>query len=112
MTKTDVIKTYTYRVTWSEKDQAYVGLCAEFPDLRWPDRSQEHALRGIVKVVRDTVRGLQKARKAIPEPLAFHRYSGQFRVRVPPEVHRRLSIEAAEANVSMNRLVSAKLARG
>ena len=24
---------YTYRVTWSEEDQEYVGLCAEFPQL-------------------------------------------------------------------------------
>ena len=24
---------YTYRVTWSEDDQEYVGLCAEFPNL-------------------------------------------------------------------------------
>ena len=22
---------YTYRVTWSEEDGEYVGLCAEFP---------------------------------------------------------------------------------
>jgi predicted RNase H-like HicB family nuclease len=24
---------YTYRITWSEDDQEYVGLCAEFPSL-------------------------------------------------------------------------------
>ena len=24
---------YTYRVTWSEGDEKYVGLCAEFPSL-------------------------------------------------------------------------------
>jgi hypothetical protein len=24
---------YTYRVTWSEDDQEYVGLCAEFPSF-------------------------------------------------------------------------------
>jgi hypothetical protein len=24
---------YTYRVTWSEDDNEYVGLCAEFPSL-------------------------------------------------------------------------------
>jgi hypothetical protein len=24
---------YTYRVTWSEDDKEYVGLCAEFPRL-------------------------------------------------------------------------------
>lgn len=26
---------YTYRVTWSEDDQEYLGLCAEFPSLSW-----------------------------------------------------------------------------
>jgi len=30
-------------------------------------------------------------------------------VRVPPEIHRRLAVEAAEAGVSLNRLASAKL---
>jgi predicted HicB family RNase H-like nuclease len=30
-------------------------------------------------------------------------------VRVPPEVHRQLAIEAAEEDVSLNRLVSTKL---
>ena len=37
-------------------------------------------------------------------------YSGKFMVRVPPEVHRRLAIQAAESGVSLNRLVSSKLA--
>jgi len=26
---------YCYRVTWSEEDQEQLGLCAEFPSLRW-----------------------------------------------------------------------------
>lgn len=39
--------TYTYRVTWSEDDNAYVGLCAGFPSLsRLADRP-EKALKGI-----------------------------------------------------------------
>jgi predicted HicB family RNase H-like nuclease len=42
-------------------------------------------------------------------PLAVKRYSGQFRVRIPPQVHRSLAIEAAEQRVSLNRLASAKL---
>jgi predicted HicB family RNase H-like nuclease len=32
-------------------------------------------------------------------------------VRVPPEVHRDLAVEAAEAGISLNRLASAKLAQ-
>ncbi|RJR51172.1 MAG: toxin-antitoxin system HicB family antitoxin [Desulfobacteraceae bacterium] len=31
-------------------------------------------------------------------------------VRVPPEVHRRVAVQAAEAGVSLNRLASSKLA--
>ena len=33
---------YTYRVTWSEEDQEYVGLCLEFPSLSWLAETQEH----------------------------------------------------------------------
>jgi predicted HicB family RNase H-like nuclease len=32
-------------------------------------------------------------------------------VRVPPEVHRKLALEAAEENASLNRVVIAKLSR-
>lgn len=112
MKKFDVVDKYTYRVIWSEEDQEHVGLCAEFPSLSWLDPSQAGALRGIIDVVRHAVADMLKAREPLPEPLATRRYSGQFKVRIPPEVHRRLSIEAAESKVSLNRLVSAKLAHG
>ena len=28
---------YTYRVTWSDEDREFVGLCAEFPSLFYLD---------------------------------------------------------------------------
>ena len=100
---------YTYRVTWSEEDQEHVGLCAEFPSLSWLASSPEAALRGIRSVVAEVVEDMQANREAIPEALASRRFSGKFMVRVPPEVHRQLAVEAAEAGVSLNRLASAKL---
>jgi len=100
---------YTYRVTWSEEDQEHVGLCAEFPSLSWLDSSPEAALRGIRAVVADVVKDMQVGGEAIPEALASRHFSGKFVVRVPPEIHRRLAVEAAEAGVSLNRLASAKL---
>jgi predicted HicB family RNase H-like nuclease len=42
-------------------------------------------------------------------PLAEKHYSGEFRVRIPPEVHRMLATQAAEQGISLNRLASAKL---
>ena len=56
---------YTYRVTWSEEDREYVGLCAEFPSLSWLEKIPEKALSGIRKVVREIVADLKKAKEAI-----------------------------------------------
>jgi hypothetical protein len=100
---------FTYRVTWSAEDGEHVGLCAEFPSLSWLAPTPELALEGIRTLVWDTVREMEDANEPVPTPLARKRYSGEFRVRIPPQVHRSLAIEAAEQGVSLNRLASAKL---
>jgi predicted HicB family RNase H-like nuclease len=100
---------YTYRVTWSEDDAEYVGLCAEFPSLSWLAQTPESALKGIRKVVGEVIADMQRNEEQIPEPIATRHFSGKFMVRVPPEIHRQLAIQAAEAGVSLNRLASAKL---
>ncbi len=102
---------YTYRVTWSEEDKEYVGLCVEFPSLSWLTKTPEGALKGIRKVVAEVVSDMVKSGETIPEPIANRNYSGKFMVRVPPEAHRKLAIQAAEAGVSLNRLASAKLSK-
>lgn len=102
---------YTYRVVWSEEDEEYAGQCAEFPSLSWLAATPEEALAGIRAVVAEVVADMQANAEPVPEPIATRRYSGRFMVRVPPELHRRLSLEAAEAGVSLNRLVSTKLTR-
>ncbi len=100
---------YTYRTTWSEEDHEYVALCAEFPSLNWLATSPEAALKGLRKVVAEVVADLAASGGPIPEPLATKTFSGKFMVRVPPDVHRRLTREAQEEGVSLNRLASAKL---
>ncbi|MCK4264169.1 MAG: toxin-antitoxin system HicB family antitoxin [Candidatus Aminicenantes bacterium] len=102
---------YTYRVTWSEDDNEYVGLCAEFPSLSWLAEVPEVALKGIRKVVANVARDMQKNSETLPEAIACKRYSGKFMVRILPEVHRDLAIHAAESGVSLNRLASSKLGR-
>ena len=102
---------YTYRVTWSEDDKEYVGLCAEFPSLSWLAKTPGVALKGIRKLVRDVVEDMHNEGEAIPEPIACRHYSGKFIVRVPPQVHRKLAIQAAESGVSLNRLASSKLSQ-
>ncbi|MFC1532750.1 type II toxin-antitoxin system HicB family antitoxin [Thermodesulfobacteriota bacterium] len=102
---------YTYRVTWSEDDDEYVGLCAEFPSLSWLSGTPEAALKGIRKLVAEIISDMESNNKIIPEPIASRQYSGKFMVRVPPEVHRNLAIRAAESGISLNRVVSSKLSQ-
>ena len=64
-------KQYAYRVIWSEEDQEFVGLCAEFPSLSWLDNDQETALRGIVALVKDTVADMEARGEKIPAPPGF-----------------------------------------
>ena len=101
---------YTYRIIWSEEDQEYVGLCAELPSLSWLSKSQTKAFEGIRKLAATVVSDMEQSGESIPEPIATRNYSGKFIVRIPPELHRRLVIEAIEAHISLNRYVSAKLA--
>ena len=102
---------YTYRVTWSEEDAEYVGQCVEFPSLSWLAPAPEEALQGIRQVVADVVADLESSGELVPEPIAIKKYSGKFMVRIPPELHRRLALEATEAGISLNRLASDKLNR-
>ena len=100
---------YTYRITWSEEDGEYVGLCAELPSLSWLSQTPEAALNGIRKIVEEVIADMTNNGEPVPEPIASRHFSGKFMVRIPPDVHRQLTIQAAEAGVSLNRLASAKL---
>lgn len=105
------LERYTYRVTWSDEDEMFVGLCAEFGLLSHLDHTPEKAFAGIRDVVGFAVNLLREQGSPVPEPMSTRRYSGHLTLRIPPETHRALAIDAAEAGVSMNRLASERLAR-
>jgi len=102
---------YTYRVTWSVEDDEYVGLCSEFPSLSWLATDQNSALSGIRQVVSDVVVDMESNGEEIPEPIATKKYSGRFMVRIPPDLHKELALQALESGISLNRLASDKLSR-
>jgi predicted RNase H-like HicB family nuclease len=65
---------YTYRITWSEEDQEYAGLCIEFPSLSWLDENPEAALAGIRQVVADVVKDMRSNGETRP-----HRFQQRWR---------------------------------
>lgn len=100
---------YTYRVSWSAEDGEYVGTCAEFPSLSHLAAIKVEALQGIEELIQFVLHEMQLNNEPIPLPIADRVFSGNFQTRIPSDLHRSLAIEAAEAGVSLNRLVSYKL---
>jgi predicted HicB family RNase H-like nuclease len=100
---------YTYKITWSDEDKEYVGLCIEFPSLSWLAKTPESALEGIRKIVEEAVSDMRNNNEIPPSPLSSRSFSGKFVVRIPPSIHRELALKAAEEGISLNRLISSKL---
>lgn len=100
---------YAYRVWWSQEDEAYIATVAEFPSLSCVEETQADAFFGIVDIVGCVLDDMAAAGEAAPAPFASRSYSGKFALRLPPEKHRQLAIEAAEQHVSLNQLVVSRL---
>jgi len=96
---------YTYRILWSEEDNEFVGLCAEFPSLSWLARSQESALKGIRSIVAEVVQDMKNSGEIVPEPIAIQKFSGRISLKVSPEIHRNIAVQAAESGLSVNKLL-------
>lgn len=101
---------YTYRITWSEEDNEYVGLCTEFPSLSWLAATRTAALEGIEKLVSEVINDLLAQGETPPQALAERVFSGKLVLRMTPEQHRLLAINAIEEGVSLNRYLCARLA--
>ena len=102
---------YTYRVSWSPRDEEFLRTCAEFPRLSWLDGTHEGAMRGIKQMVHDAVKDMRESGEDVPLPLADKEYSGNFELRIPPDLHRKLAIRAAECRLSLNRFIGFHLAQ-
>ena len=63
-----------------------------------------------IQAVKEVVVDMEKSGEELPQPYSCRNFSGKFQVRIPPETHRNLVVQAADSGVSLNRYVSQKLA--
>ena len=69
---------YTYRVTWSEEDEEYVGLCAEFPSLSWLAPELAAAPRGIRQVLAEAEAASRASGECLTQQWALVEQSGNL----------------------------------
>ena len=103
------ITRYTYRVTWSPEDEEYVATCLELPSLSWLASTQEDALRGLRELITEVVQDMHRNDEPVPEPLSSRVYSGKFNLRIGEQLHRKLAMEAAQEQLSLNQYVVRRL---
>jgi len=99
------IDKYTYRVEWSQEDQAHVARCLEFPSLMAHGDTSVEALKEIEIVVSESVQWMNEEGEDIPESFGLKKYKGNLTLRVPPEVHKNIAIKSAEQGVSINKYI-------
>ncbi|VTR37226.1 Uncharacterized protein encoded in hypervariable junctions of pilus gene clusters [Serratia fonticola] len=68
-------------------------------------------LDGIEKLVRDVIADMLAQGETPPEALAEKNFSGKLVLRMTPEQHRRLAINAMDEGVSLNRYLCAPVGR-
>lgn len=100
---------YSYRVVWSQMDDAYIGTVVEFPHLSHADDTLGGAFFGIVDMVGFVLDDMEQAGEEPPRPLGEREFSGKLSLRMTPEQHRRIALEAAEQNVSINQLLTSRI---
>ncbi|MEI8348390.1 MAG: toxin-antitoxin system HicB family antitoxin [Pseudomonadota bacterium] len=108
--KNDFINKYAYKVEWDEADKIYIGRCLEMPMLAAHGKSPEAALKEINLVIRKVIEDMRANKEEIPEPFSLKPFKGNLTLRVPPEIHRKIALAAAEAGVSINQYILSKMA--
>ncbi len=67
------------------------------------------AFFGIVDLVGAVLADMEQSGEVPPKPFGERNYNGKLSLRMTPEQHRRIAIEAAEQNVSINHLLTSRL---
>jgi predicted RNase H-like HicB family nuclease len=101
---------YTYRAEWSAEHDEYLCRWIELPWLSHWAPTMQKAIAGAEQAADEHIAERRAAGEGVPAPLTERQYSGRFVVRTSPALHARLTVEAAEQNVSLNQWVVQKLA--
>ncbi|OIP88340.1 MAG: DNA repair protein [Syntrophobacteraceae bacterium CG2_30_61_12] len=109
MKKHDRFDGYTVNVFLDEEGD-YVAHFVELPQVSAFAKTPEEALGELATAWEGVKESYQEHGEPVPVAPARKMYSGQFNVRIDRRLHRALAIEAAQAGISLNAIVSQKLA--
>jgi predicted HicB family RNase H-like nuclease len=110
MAQIDRFDGYTVNL-FLDEDGDWLAHFVELPSVSAFAETPERALDELAVAWGGVKASYDKRGEAVPLAPARKEYSGQFNVRIDKRLHRALAIEAAQAGISLNAIVSQKLAR-
>ena len=105
-------RTYSFRVFWSEEDDAFIASCPEFPGISGIGDTAEEAVAEAKQALELAIETYRDEGWPLPDPTILDSHSGQFRVRVPRSLHAMLAEGAEVEGVSLNSYVISLLSAG
>ena len=93
---------YSVNITWSDEDKGYIAIIPELNNLSAFGESYKEALKEAEIAAIAYLETLEDENMPIPTPQKISSFSGQTRLRMPRELHQKLTIEAQKQGVSLN----------
>lgn len=95
---------------YRDEDGDWLAHFEELPNISAFSKTPEEALKELSVAWESVKESCRKHNHPIPQAPSSKQYTGTFNVRIDKRVHKALAIEAAKVGISLNALVSQKLA--
>lgn len=93
-----------------DEDNEWLAHFEELPHISAFGDSPEEALKELDIAWSEVKQSYIDKGEEVPQSISNKRFSGQFNVRIDKRLHKELAMEAVRAGISLNALVSQKLA--
>lgn len=105
-----VARRYLKLVEWSDKDRCFVGSAPPIIGPCCHGHTEAEVMAQLSIIVEEWVEIMLGEGHPLPTATAGKKYSGQFVVRVTPELHKKASLRALARGESLNQFVAVALA--
>ncbi len=100
---------YLKVVEWSEEDNCYVGTAPGLIIGGVHGKDETKVFKQLCQAVEEAIHLLEKEGKPLPEATSDKKYSGKILLRLPPDLHKTLSVKALREGESINKLIQHQL---
>ncbi len=109
-TPAKLARRYLKLVEWSDADGCFVGSAPPIIGPCCHGKTEAEVMAQLSIIVEEWIEIMLREGHPLPPGTAGKKYSGQFVVRVAPELHKKASLKALARGESLNQFVAAALA--